>query len=974
LALPVACSLLVRNARMATNRAACRATTILALAALGWAGVSGCGRPGADQPAPANPEGTGSISVALHLATGTISVATYTITGPHGFTRTGSIDLSQSTTVSAVIAGLPAGTGYQITINAATTDGATACAGSATFDVAAGQTRAITVPLACHEAPRLGSVLVAGSLNICPTVDGVDASATEVAVGGRIALSGHAHDVDEGPGPLTYNWTSTSGSFTSHTIPNPIFTCTTTGTVTVTVTVSDGDPAPSCAGGFNVMVVCVPAQPLFGFYLAGDFNNHTTCSDGTTSMQALVRNAAEPSAPWALDWLVQADGGGKGNRNCTLPESGTLSTPAYRFVPGLGPSTSWESSGATLRGDVSGTSPNRDMWRWQSIAEQQYPLIEYLNVRDDRPLFLGLETNVPGHDAAAVSISFGQAPALLDTTPLPAAPPYSPLGVAHALSEWEYCFDRLDTDTVGPANADCSLPSSANVVGGLGINELDATHKLVPAAGPGSGTRGHQVAVDSAFFLGADEFLRTAYYVPSHVERGGPFDPDGNAGYNIEHLRDLNNAAPTAVIGMEAVPGHAAAANRGDYGVLRNVIGGVPTDSAGGTTYGGAGVYTAQIGGVWDALLGDDRAFWVFGNSEWTSRGMFAADDRRSTGDFYPGEYVRNHTLVANLDRSGRLRPLDVTQAIRQGNTFVTEGQLIDRLAFFACTGTTDAHMAEFVLGAAVNNGNLDFDFPSDIQNCAGMGEILLPFSNDIVVGIAVRDPVGPNFSPYTFLNPSLQQVGISQPLDMPALHHIDLIDGQIPFAGLTPQTGAPNYAGEWPRNTAWLHADGTTAGLSAVPAAAKNPGAGVLNTFSGGGASPWQAVVSPDDGNTYLVMTFRIPAATTSQFIRLRGTNLPPMVPFETDAAGNPLPDVFTNASDTTRLRIPCTTPHSAYSQFDGCPDHLARATGTDNPIAGQPAVSYDVAAWADLWFYSNPILISSQPFPLHSLINLGE
>ena len=34
---------------------------------------------------------------------------------------------------------------------------------------------------------------------------------------------------------------------------------------------------------------------------------------------------------------------------------------------------------------------------------------------------------------------------------------------------------------------------------------------------------------------------------------------------------------------------------------------------------------------------------------------------------------------------------------------------------------------------------------------------------------------------------------------------------------------GTSDYAGEWPRNTNWLKADGTTADLSVVPAAAKN-------------------------------------------------------------------------------------------------------------------------------------------------------
>ena len=112
-------------------------------------------------------------------------------------------------------------------------------------------------------------------------------------------------------------------------------------------------------------------------------------------------------------------------------------------------------------------------------------------------------------------------------------------------------------------------------------------------------------------------------------------------------------------------------------------------------------------------------------------------------------------------------------------------------------------------------------------------------------------------------------------------------------------------------------------------------------------------------DGSTFLTMTFRIPAVAASQYVRLRGTNMPPAVPSETDANGNPLADVYTNANDTTRLAIPCKTVHSSGSQFDGCPDHLAIATGATNPIAGQKAVSFDVAAWADVWFYSNPIYI---------------
>jgi hypothetical protein len=185
-------------------------------------------------------------------------------------------------------------------------------------------------------------------------------------------------------------------------------------------------------------------------------------------------------------------------------------------------------------------------------------------------------------------------------------------------------------------------------------------------------------------------------------------------------------------------------------------------------------------------------------------------------------------------------------------------------------------------------------------------------------------------------------------------LDHIDLIRGMV-TGYKTP--GAPDYSGEWPRNTNWLKADGTTADLSVVPAAAKNTTAGVIKTFNGSGATPWTSVTSSVDGTPFLKMTYRIPAVSTSQYVRLRGTNLQAAVPFETDANGNPLADVYTNGGDTTRLRIPCTTGGTL--PFGGCPDHLAVASGASNPIAGQKAVSFDIAAWSDLWFYSNPIYV---------------
>jgi len=302
--------------------------------------------------------------------------------------------------------------------------------------------------------------------------------------------------------------------------------------------------------------------------------------------------------------------------------------------------------------------------------------------------------------------------------------------------------------------------------------------------------------------------------------------------------------------------------------------------------------------------------------------------------------------------RSGSAKPRAqaIVDGLRSGNNWASQGQLVDRVSFVACTGKADALVGEIAANAATNNTSID------TAGCATMGEKLSVASgSDIVLGIAVRDPDVASFSPYTFPNPSLKQINVTQALDKPVLDHIDVIGGLV-TGYKTP--GAADYSGAWPKNTDWLKADGTTAGLSAVPDAAKNTSAGILKTFSGSGASAWSTVTSPVDGSTFLVMTIKVSAVTASQYFRLRGSNLPAAVPFETDASGNPLADVYTNANDKARLTIPCTTVHSASSQFDGCPDHLAVATGA-SPIVGQKAVSYDVAAWSDLWFYANPIYI---------------
>jgi len=155
----------------------------------------------------------------------------------------------------------------------------------------------------------------------------------------------------------------------------------------------------------------------------------------------------------------------------------------------------------------------------------------------------------------------------------------------------------------------------------------------------------------------------------------------------------------------------------------------------------------------------------------------------------------------------------------------------------------------------------------------------------------------------------------------------------------------------------------------------AKNPSAGVLRTFD---KYSWKSAPSFGDTKGYKVMVFRLSGVKASQYLRLRGSNLPAGVPYETDVDGNPLPDIFTNAASVAKsstvstapddsfpagafLRIPCKTvgtnvPETGTNYtgtaINGCPAHLP-------VVNGQKMSAYDVAAWSDLWFYSNPIFI---------------
>jgi hypothetical protein len=101
---------------------------------------------------PTPSQGTmGAIDIALAVPpTFQIASVNYQLTNT-GYSKSGSLDVSQSQAISGVLGGIPAGTGYTLALTA--TDTAkkfTGCAGSSPVNVVGGATTPVSVAVDCH--------------------------------------------------------------------------------------------------------------------------------------------------------------------------------------------------------------------------------------------------------------------------------------------------------------------------------------------------------------------------------------------------------------------------------------------------------------------------------------------------------------------------------------------------------------------------------------------------------------------------------------------------------------------------------------------------------------------------------------------------------------------------------------------------------------------------------------------------------
>jgi hypothetical protein len=324
----------------------------------------------------------------------------------------------------------------------------------------------------------------------------------------------------------------------------------------------------------------------------------------------------------------------------------------------------------------------------------------------------------------------------------------------------------------------------------------------------------HAKAVQAVTWL-QQHYAKKSWTVFAHPER--------KSLYKINDFRDFNNVAPDVAFGFESIPGHQAGSNRGEYGdpdPNKNIC-------EGKQTYGGAGIYSAKVGGLWDAMLSEGRHFWLFTSSDFHDRAPSGAD-------FWPGEYCKTWTFVADQNLDGKYSAQEIVDALRRGNSFCVLGDLINALQFSIQQQNQSATMGQTLQAQTDKNVKITIKLKSPLHNNGGF---------------------------------------------IPRVDHIDLIAGSV-TGKIDPSS--PDYS-------------------------QINSDAKVIKHFT---IADWEV-----DKDGWTVIQYHM-KADKDMFFRLRGTNQS-LKDGLVDQDGNPLPDTL--------------------------------------------GANTEAKAWADLWFYSNPIFVTA-------------
>ncbi|MET9443077.1 PHP domain-containing protein [Streptomyces sp. NPDC006610] len=210
------------------------------------------------------------------------------------------------------------------------------------------------------------------------------------------------------------------------------------------------------------------------------------------------------------------------------------------------------------------------------------------------------------------------------------------------------------------------------------------------------------LAVAGLAFLGEQvrrRKVKDALMLANHPARRGVDSP-----HEIRAWRDATPASHQIAVGFEGAPGHQAAGLPAPLGPGRargiydnnpsaNSFAGYPPESY--RTWGGFDWMTATVGGLWDSLLAEGKAWWITANSDSHQvyadtavrgpGGDFNANGRYedpvyggkidiTQGDYWPGYYSRTHVGADGFSYAA------VMDGIRAGRIWVDHGQLISGL------------------------------------------------------------------------------------------------------------------------------------------------------------------------------------------------------------------------------------------------------------------------------------------------------
>ncbi len=338
----------------------------------------------------------------------------------------------------------------------------------------------------------------------------------------------------------------------------------------------------------------------------------------------------------------------------------------------------------TILGDVKYSNGHQVMYRWQSLRDFVWKdILEARETYSDKKIASGVEWNVPNHEHCSVGVIAED---------------------ATAISAFEFQFDKSDSDM---SRVDEITPYGTLV-------KTNKTHEDSVA-----GCAWMQEQLDEGR-------INDAWIIFAHIERNGAWS---TGGYDIENFRDYNNAAPDVCFGFEGIPGHQPS-NGGR--------GGFDSEASGGGTYGGAGYYTATIGGLWDALLGEGRRWFIFANSDYHSYG----------GDFYPGQYQKTWSYVIDADNDGDYSLKETAESLRSGNSFNTMGDIIDALEFEAQNNKDKIAMGgEMHADGTIKNLKIKIKFRSPAVN--NNGDVPVVDHIDLIAGTitGIVEPGTPEYS-----------------------------------------------------------------------------------------------------------------------------------------------------------------------------------------------------------------------------------